>query len=414
MHIIYLHQYFATPESATGTRSYEFAKRWVAKGHHVTMVTSTTNISENIKDNNIKRNGRIEFDCDGISVIALDIRYDNKMGKLQRLLSFVTFCLKSSFVASRLRNADVVFATSTPLTIAIPALWVKFRRRIPYVFEVRDLWPYNLICNGIIKNPLLVKLSLWFEKYVYKRAGYIVGLSPSMKDYIDNVTSEPDKTISAPNCADIDYFKPVAEEKKNQIKAEMGWQNKFLIAHIGAIGRVNALDRFLIYAQRLKEYDDIRFVIIGIGSEKQKIRKLIKQYYLKNVEMLDSLPKKSLARIMPAIDIGFSSVHRKKHAEANSANKFFDYLASGIPVIVNYGGWQEEALRKANAGFGAPDFNDDLVIESILKLYNNSQLRLELGRNARQLAERQFSRDLLSDRVLQQIQKCYDDHYGKK
>lgn len=408
MQIAYIHQYFSTPVGSGGIRTYEFARRWVEAGHKVTVITTCVRLTnKELKQAEILKKGIKKLSLEGIDIIAIEVPYDSNMGVVRRGLSFLQFCWRSSCVLIRLKKIDIVFATSTPLTVAIPALVNKFFRKVAFVFEVRDLWPKNLIANGIIKNKLLVTTSLWFEKYIYKKAAGIVALSPNMKEYIDQITEKPDKTITVPNCADIELFKPIGDEEKRKIKLRFGWENKFVIMHTGAIGKVNGLDRIVKVASRIQNHPQIHFVFIGNGREKVSVEKLVSEENLCNVMFMNPIPKLELAKILPAANIGLVSIHKMPHSEFNSANKFFDYLACGLPVMLNYAGWQKSILDEHNAGLGCDIFNDDQFIENLLLLLNSPDLRKQMGKNARKLSEAEFSRDILSQKVFDFILQCF-------
>ncbi|MBN2456501.1 MAG: glycosyltransferase family 4 protein [Sedimentisphaerales bacterium] len=401
MHIAYIHQYFTTRFGSSGTRSYEFARRWVQAGHHVTVITSTAQLQQEelSQTKNIKR-GLKRLYVEGIEILALEIPYHQSMAYSKRAWSFLRFLTKSTFILAQLKNVDVVYATSTPLTVAVPALSNKFCRRIPFVLEVRDLWPKAPIARGIIKNKLAIKLALWFERTIYLKAAGIVALSIDMKDYIDKITKEPAKTIVVTNCSDIDLFKPLKGQEKQKVRAELGWENKFVVVHAGAVGQVNGLYRIVEAANRIKSYNEICFVFIGDGNQRPYLEEMVKGLKLDNVKFMDPVPKTELARILPAADIGLVSINKMLHTQYNSANKLFDYFACGLPILLNYAGWQKDVLDRYSAGLSCDNFNDEEFVEHLLRLLKNPDLRKEMGRNSRRLAEDEYNRDVLSKKVL--------------
>ena len=413
MHIVYIHQYFTTLAGSSGTRSYEFARRWVQAGYKVTVITSVAQLAkDDLKEAQyIKKNVK-RFMLEGIEVLALEIPYHQTMSPLWRILSFLRFVCQATFLSVRLKKIDMIFATSTPLTIAVPALVNRIFRKVPFVFEVRDLQPRGVIAHGFIKNRFVIKFFYWLEKFIYQKSIGVVALSTDSKGYIDEITKEPDKTITVPNCSDIDLFKPLNERKKQKIRAEMGWEDKFVIVHAGTMGKVNGLYRIVEAAAQIRDYHAICFVFIGDGKEKASLEKMVESLELNNVLFLDSLPKQELARILPAADVGLMSIDKMPHMQFNSANKFFDALSCGLPVLLNYGGWQKEVLDKHRAGLGCDIFNDDEFIENVLTLFKNPDLRMTMGPNARKLAENEFNRDILAQRVLDYICQCFTKSQG--
>jgi glycosyltransferase involved in cell wall biosynthesis len=331
------------------------------------------------------------------------------MKRFERALSFLRFLWKATIELIKLRNVDIVYATSTPLTVAVPALANRFCKGIPFIFEVRDLQPRGLIAHGAVKNRFAIWLLRLLERTTYRKSTGIVALSADSKGDIDKITKEPAKTIVAPNCSDVELFKLIEEQEKQKIRLEFGWQDKLIIVHAGIMGKTNGLYRIVEVASRIQDYRNICFVLIGEGKEKPTLEKMINESKLNNVILMNPLPKRELARVLPAVDIGLVSIDKMPHMEYNSANKFFDYLACGLPVLLNYGGWQKETLDEYNAGLGCNIFDDDEFIKNIMTLFNDPQLRKTMGQNARKLAEEKFSRDILSKRVLDFIFRKYNE-----
>ena len=407
MNLAYIHQFFSTPQGKSGTRSYEFARRWVKAGNQVTVITSNAVLTEHeLKESKHITKNIVQFNIEGIQVIVLNVAYSQKMGNARRLWAFLNFFWHASIALARLKDIDIVFATSTPLTVALPALALKFLRGTPFVFEVRDLQPRGYIKWNVLRNRFAIKLALWFERFVYTKTEGVVALSTDMKGYIDRVTEEPEKAITVMNCSDIDLFKPLNEKEKQEIRNKFGWHNKFIIIHTGAMGKVNGLHRVVETANRIKTDQKICFVLIGDGKEKPRIEKMVADQSLNNVLFMKLMPKVELAPILAAADAGLVSIDRMPHMQFNSANKFFDYLACGLPVLLNYGGWQREVLNKHNAGLGCDIFDDDEFIKNIMTLYKNPSLCKIMGQNARKLAENEFNRDILAQKVLDFVSKC--------
>jgi len=397
MHILYIHQHFATPQGSTGTRSYEFARRWVASGHKVTMLTGHYDIG----GLDLSR-GRKQT-IDGINVLIVGTRYSNKQSIMRRIFSFLSFCFFSVIAGLLVKNVDVIYATSTPLTIGIPAMMIKWFRRVPFIFEVRDQWPEIPIELGVIKNKIMIRMLLWLEKLIYKQSSSIVALSPGMAEGIKKVIGEKKQIEVVPNSCDTDMFCP--EIDGSQVREEYGWSDKFVLLHFGAMGRVNNLEFILEAAQKLRDNQAIHFVLAGNGSQKKKLGEKIKSLNLQNIEILDAIPKVELADFVAACDVSLVTIANYKILERNSANKFFDSLSTGKPVLLNYSGWQREILEENNAGFGCDLCNFEQFVEKIKFLEFHRDKLVQMGQNARKTALEQFSRDKLAASVLELIKK---------
>lgn len=403
MNILYIHQYFATPSGKTGTRSYEFARRWVKQGHSVKMLTTTAQLTPATL---AKAQGLFvkKFVVDGIEVSAISIPYRQKMGIVKRCTAFAAFTAAASLFTIFSRNYDVIYATSTPLTVGIPALFAKQLRRKKFVFEVRDQWPQIPIQMEIIKNRLLIALLLKLEKTIYKNASAIIALSPGMAEGIKEVQgSSPNKHITViPNSCDIDVFRPDIDGLS--VRKERGWENRFVLLHAGAMGKTNGLDFVVNVAEKLRNYDDLLFVLAGEGGEKKTLTERIVQLGLKNVAILDAVPKKNLPMLMASSDVAIVIFANYPILEHNSANKFFDSLSAGKPVLLNYSGWQRKLLEENQAGFGCTLYDIDEFVQKVLYLYKNREKLAVLGRNARRIATELFDRDVLAGRALAVIE----------
>lgn len=410
MRILYIHQYFATRESTSGTRSYEFARRLVEKGFQVSVLTGG-NTGEKLLGRPVENVE--ETTVDGIRIIIVGVRYDRTASPPKKALSFLRFMWRAAKVALK-ENTDLIFATSTPLTVAFPALAKKIFQRTPYVFEVRDLWPEVPIRIGILRNPIIIGLARWLEKKAYKHAFHIVALSEGMRDGIIARGIPAEKVTVIPNCADLDLFGPQAPPDP-QLAARL--QGKFVCIHSGAMGRINGLDHVIDTAIWLKEHaakeqatepkeraaneraaNDIAFLLIGVGSERPRLQERARSAGLDNVIFMDPVPKQQLPGVINACQVCLMSVAPIPVLEMNSANKFFDYLASAKPVIINYGGWMKHVLENAGAGLSVA-YDAEALATALMALKDDPERCAQMGANARKLAEREYDRALMVDRI---------------
>ena len=400
MHILYIHQYFATPNGSTGTRSYEFVRRWVEKGHKVRMLTTTTQLtSEDLAESQgqiIKR-----FTIDGIDVCAFNLHCNNKMGFIRRSISFIVFFVLSSLFVLFTKRPDVIYATSTPLPVGIPALTGNWCRKIPFVFEVRDQWPEIPIELGIIRNKFLIRILLWLERTIYKYSSAIIACSPGQAEGIKKVYTSSKLLVVVPNSCDTDKFR--SDIDGTEIRRQYGWGNKFVFFHAGAMGKVNSLHFVIDAAEKLKDNKDILFALLGQGNEKSILEKKVSKLNLSNVQILPSVPKYMLPEVFAAADVGLVIIGSYPIIQHNSANKFFDSLSAGKPVLLNYSGWQRKILEDNSAGFGCDLYNLDKFIEKVLYLSSHPQEVKQMGLNARKLAIERFGRDRLAQKALDVI-----------
>lgn len=334
---------------------------------------------------------------DGINIIVVATRYSNKQSFLRRIISFFSFLLLATYVGLSEQGVDVVYATSTPLTVGIPAMIIKRLRRKPFVFEVRDQWPEIPIELGIIRNNIMIKFFLWLEKTIYNNSSGIIALSPGQADGVRKVLTEDKEIAVIPNSCDTTMFRPDIDG--SAIRKKYGWGDKLVFLHAGAMGKANSLDFVIEAAGKVRHKDDIHFVLIGDGGEKPALIKKIREKGLTNVELRGPVSKTKLPEIFAASDISMVIFANYPILEHNSANKFFDSLSAGRPVLLNYSGWQRKVLEDSQAGLGCDLYDLDEFVEKILYLNSHRDRLVEMGKNARTLAEREFDRVKLAARL---------------
>tara|TARA_A100001011_G_scaffold300724_1_gene314114 strand:+ start:604 stop:1821 length:1218 start_codon:yes stop_codon:yes gene_type:complete len=389
MKIIYLHQYFKLPREAGGTRSFDLACGFLSLGHEVEMITSSSDIKFKTK----KRWSRIKED--DLTIHYLYIPYSNNMNYFERLMAFLKFLWFSTFKLLSLKG-DLILATSTPLTIGIPALIKKWIHKTPYIFEARDIWPEAAIAIGAIRNKILQKILYLLEYLIYKNAEAIIPLSIDMKNSINSrypkLASKRIEVIE--NISEIERFQKGYNKELYIIKEKIGFKPQFIILYAGTFGQVNGLDYVIDFAHDLQKIDsEIVFVLVGDGLQKQDVinRASNKGVIDKNVFFLDSVSKSELSQLYFECDIGSSFVINIKELWANSANKFFDTLAAGKPVLINYGGWQKDKINKENIGYVLPQVFKEDDVQKFSIYCQNISLLAKQRENALNIANKDYA-----------------------
>lgn len=392
MNILYIHQYFITPNEPGGTRSYWVAQELIKNGHQVTMLTSSSKFIEPVK----------EITIDGIKVIYIKEEYNQNMSVFQRLKAFLNFMFKSTQIALKMKDVDLVIATSTPLTIGFPALMLKWIKKIPYVFEVRDLWPEVPIQMGALKNPLIVKLAQFFEKTIYKNAKHVIALSPGMQDGVVKYISK-EKTSMIPNMAKKDEFWP--RGKNVNLSDQLGLKrDSFKIIHFGSLGIANGAESIIESAKLLKDDDSVEFLFVGGGSTESKLIEECTNSRLNNVKFLGKFPMKDVSEIVNLSDLSMVSFKDLPILYTNSPNKLFDSLSAGKPIIVNSAGWTKDLVENHKCGYYVNPNNPQELVDKILDLKNNNELVELMGNNSRVLAETVFDKSILAKRFVSVIE----------
>ncbi|WP_160110599.1 glycosyltransferase family 4 protein [Aequorivita lipolytica] len=380
-----------------GTRSYDLARSFVENGNSVNVLSSTN-------DNFHKTKNRWSIiERDGLSVHYIYLPYDNQMSYTKRMLVFVQFLYFASLKLIKL-DCDILLATSTPLTIGIPALVKKWKHKTPFVFEARDVWPEAVIAIGAIKNKIMQKLLYRLEKIIYKQASAIVPLSIDMKRSV--VSRYPEICKNKPvvvieNISEIDRFSNIRES--NILENAIGFKPRFSILYAGTFGRVNGIEYVVDLAERTLVSDSsIVFILIGEGAMKEEIIQYAKEKKVlnKNLFILDSVSKQELPVWYKDIDIGSSFVIPVKELWANAANKFFDTLAASRPILINHEGWQAEVIRADRLGYVLPDVLTDEAVTDFVTYTQNQNLIEQQRIKAFEKAKNCYSLEIASQKYL--------------
>ncbi len=401
MHIIYLHQHFVLRTGASGVRSYEFSRLLVERGHSITLITGYHELSGLPRPRKLIEKTIV----DGIEIRMVRSPYSQKMGFWRRLYAFFHFMVFSIFAGLKIKNVDLVFATSTPLTIAIPGIVLSFIHRCPFVFEVRDVWPDVPIEMGILKNRVLIRCAKLLERIAYMRARHIVALSPGMKELIVKKGVTDKKVTVIPNASDVNLFR-VPPDELDRFRKELAWlDDRPLVLYAGAFGKVNGLDYVIALAREVYQLDpSIVFLLLGDGSEKDKLVRLSKSFgvYEKNVFFHPPVARERLPYYIGIATIVSSFTIPVDILKHNSANKFFDAFAGGKPICINYEGWQAELLRETGAGIVLdphdPQSSGRLLVDRI----HDKEWLERAARASRELGEKVFHRNILV-RQLEQV-----------
>ena len=397
MRIIYLHQYFTLPTQPGGTRSYEMARRLVKAGHQVTLLTSSANLGSSWAPTEGWHSHQVE----GIHVEVMRVAYSNEMTFKERIRAFVKFAAGASWHVRKFK-ADVVFATSTPLTIAFPGLAAKFWHRIPLIFEVRDLWPELPIAVGALRSPIAIKMAQLLEWVAYHASAHIVALSPGMAEGVIRCGIPASRVTVIPNSCDVTIF-DVPQERGEVVRRRLGLATgQPLIVYTGTFGLINGVGYLVKVAAAMQSIDpEVRFLLVGSGADLEKVTRQAQELGVlgKNLWIWPPIPKMEMPNLLAAATVATSVFVPLKPMWNNSANKFFDALAAGKPVAINYGGWQADLLRETGAGIVLPSGDVTQAAQMLAGFLQDTKRLQKAAAAARELAYHRFARDTLAARL---------------
>lgn len=397
MRIIYIHQYFKTPQEGGAVRSYHLAKGLADAGHEVELITGSNEGSYDQRW------------IAGVKVHFLPVAYNQKYGFIRRGKAFLSYVRQSKRLIKKLKRADLLYITSTPLTTGLLGLWAKKTLAIPYIFEVRDLWPRAPIEVGAIKSPILKRLLIGLEKKIYSQALSIVALSPGIARHIKEVV--PERTVHLiPNFSDLEVFYP--QEKNESVLSKYGFRNTLTIAYTGALGMVNAVDELILLAELAQQKDkNWQFLIMGEGSHEASLKELANRKELQNIHFIPFGSKAKVNEILSLADFAWISFAPFPVLKTNSPNKFFDAIASGKAVIVNHKGWVYDLMKTHHLGLACLPGKMEMTFAKIEDLEKDPERLIEMGKNSRSIAERFFAKEQAIEKLNNVI---FPDHGNDK
>ena len=381
MKVLILHQHFNKPEIGGPLRSYYLAKALINAGIEVSVITAGK--QREYQRENYK----------GLELHSLPVAYDNRFGFYKRGFSFISFALRAVTVAAQIPHVDYVYAMSVPLTVGQSALWIQRRQKIPFFFEVGDLWPDAPVEMGFIQNPLLKRSLYLLERQIYHKAKRVVALSDPIRDRIMLKTQQKNVEV-VPNMSDTSFFQ--VEQKDPRIEQKYAVENKFVVSYIGALGFANGLDYLLECARAsAKAGLPIQFIICGDGAEESHLKSAIAMLSLTNVKLVGFANRDRVKELMNITDLVFVSYKPFPILETGSPNKYFDGLACGKPIVTNFKGWISDEISREKCGVPLDPQLPQSFVREITPLLSNKSEYETMSRNARALAEKKYSREIL-------------------
>ena len=393
MHILIIHQAFASLNEPGGTRHHEFARLLTAHGHQVTVIASPVSY---ITGSAFRASVSSEVTEDKVTILRASVYDAHHRSFLHRIVAFFSFMLSSFWVGLGVKNVDLVWGTSPPIFQGVTA-WVLARiKGAKFLFEVRDLWPQFAIAVGVLKNPVLILLSEWLERFLYRRADRVMVNSPG---FLEPVTSRGAKRVELiPNGADPSMFDPNNDgmefRRSNQL------MDKFVVLYAGAHGMSNDLEVVLDAAALLVDRNEIQLVLLGDGKEKPALMTRAQKMDLKNVTFLPSVPKTEMASALAGADACLAILKPLEEYKTTYPNKVFDYMAAGRPVVLAIDGVIREVVEAAGCGIFAAPGSADEVANAIRKLAADKKESRIMGLQGRDYLQKNFSRAAIGEKLL--------------
>jgi glycosyltransferase involved in cell wall biosynthesis len=394
--VLILHQHFKTPSTGGAIRSYYLAKALLDHGHRAVVITADPEGQERTET------------YEGIEVHYVAVAYNNSFGFYARGWSFLKFVFLAGGQARRVGRIDMCYAISVPITVSIAARWMRFWRRIPYMLEIGDLWPDAPIELGFVQNALLKKFLFRIERMAYMKARALVALSPAIQKVVQS--RAPGKKVHMiPNMADCDFFKP--ESKNTSLEQKFGVEGKFVISYLGTMGFANGLDYVLECARMsAKVGQPVHFLLVGEGALKDGLVNSAQRLGLTNVTFLPHTNRDGVKEILNVTDAVFVCYRNVPILSTGSPNKFFDGLAAGKVIVINFSGWIRSAIETSECGVYVDPAQPSGFTAAVEKLIGRSAEKAAYGARAQSLALEKFNRRRLSEEWVRSVIQSQDSY----
>lgn len=403
MRIILIHQYFLEDDDPGGSRFNEMTHSWVKGGHQVTVIAG--NVHYNASDKRKEYKGKwiskkMQGEIEVIRTHVSDSYNSNFLGRLWGYLSFMFSSLYAGIFHLK-GNYDVIMVTSPPLFVGFSGYLISRIKGIPFVFEVRDLWPESAIDTGILTNKALIGMAFWFERFVYKKAALINVLTPAFQDKLIKEKRVPaKKVIMIPNGADFRISEELLQTfDATGFRIQLGWEGKFVITYVGAHGVANHLEQIFDAAELLKE-TRVLFVLIGMGMRKPFLVQEKKRRGIDNVIFIDSVPKVDIFKYILASDMGASVLKKVEAFKTIYSNKTFDYMSCKKPVLMAIDGVSRELIEQAQGGSFVEPENPEAYKTVIMAYLDDPDRLLREGENGLNFVREHFDREFLATKYL--------------
>lgn len=401
--ILVVHQYFLDKDDAGGSRWNQLAKYWGRAGHQVTVLGGNVHYATGRRTPQCK--GKYihrETVDENVTAMRCHVSETYNVSFIGRLWAYASFTLSSIWAGLHSGKQDVIIATSPPLTTALTGWALSRLKRIPMVFEVRDLWPETAIEMGVLTNPLAIKLGYLLERKAYRWADLINTLTPAFDDTLRNKKNvPPDKLIMIPNAADLDLMEP--GPKENDVRAQLGLTGKRVITYVGAHGRCNGLMQIVRAAERTRDDPDLIWMLVGDGMEKPMLIEAARKKNLTNIRFVPPVPKAKIADYINASDVCCAVLRDAPVFRTVYPNKVFDYMSCRRPTVVAIDGVARMLVEESGAGLFVQPENDEALADAARQLTADPQRCEDLGRRGREYVKANFDRYTLGRRYLEHV-----------
>jgi glycosyltransferase involved in cell wall biosynthesis len=401
MHILLIHQAFAALDEPGGTRHHELARFLSGEGHRVTVIASPVSYLTGEAGLPAGKNSSSDTLEENITILRAYTYQALHKSFVHRVAAFFSFMVSSFFLGLRVKKVDLVWGTSPPIFQGWTAWMLARLKRVPFLFEVRDLWPEFAIAVGVLKNPTLIKMSLWLERFLYRHADRVVVNSPG---FVDHVKTRGARSVELiPNGADPAMF--AASESGEAFRRQHHLEDSFVVLYAGAHGMSNDLSVVLEAAKSLESKPEIKIVFLGDGKEKTNLLAQAELLRLENVLFLPPIPKTDMPAALAGADACLAILRPLDAYKTTYPNKVFDYMAAARPVVLVIDGVIREVVESAGCGIYVPPGDSMKLAAAIISLAEDRDRCRKMGLAGRNYLEEKFSRTAIAGKLLELMEE---------
>jgi colanic acid biosynthesis glycosyl transferase WcaI len=394
--ILYVSQYFPPEMGAPAARVSELSRHWVREGHDVSVLTGFPNHPDGV----IRPEYRSRFRriicreiLDGMKVVRTWLLAFPNRKAYERILNYSSFCLSAAITGSFLERPDVLIATSPQLMVGLSGLWIAKLKAVPFVLEIRDLWPESLAAVGVGEtNSLLHRTLSKIAGFLYRHADHIVVVTPAFRDCLIKDWQVPGEKISiVQNGVEAQLFSP---GDARDLRASLNAENKFVVAFIGTLGLAHGLQTLIAAAEILRQTEpNIFFLLVGEGADRERIVRLAESKNLTNIRFVSQQPRERIPAYIAASDACLVLLKKSDVFKTVIPTKMLEFMSCGRPVILGVDGQAREILERCGAGLYIEPENPTVLCEAIRTLQQQDYLRHSMGRNGREYIVHNLSRE---------------------
>jgi len=394
--ILLFSQYFPPEMGALAARSYEHGLRWVQMGHHVTVICGTPNYPDGKIYKGFRNRLFQRQNVNGIDVIRTWVLPKPNRNAWERITNYTSYFITALLAGFRVRKPDIVIGSSPQLLSGLAGYLVARIRKVPFVLEIRDLWPESIAESGPTDNALLLRVLRWIAHFLYRRADRIVVVADPSKEWLGRIPRVDKEGIRVvPNGIDLALFDSENCEGED-IRREFGLGRKFLVSYIGGIGAAHGIGTVLEAADRLRREPDVTFLLVGDGAEREELQQECMRRRLDNVVFTGKQPREKVVSFLEASDVSLVLLRKREVFKTVIPSKMLESMAMANPIILGVEGEAKRILEEAEAGIAITPENAEELVVAIERLKNDSEFRRELTKNGREYVRQWYDRDKLA------------------